>query len=425
MSWQERFDPAALPEVLRRARSAGLWRDDADALIGHDMGMMRRRLEDLISAFPQGTLHGLAIKANPLLGILREARQIGCGFEAASLGEVHLALAAGARPHEIVYDAPAKSRAELRAALELGVYLNADNLEEIRRIAELRGDSTSGVGLRVNPLTGAGAIGMTSVATKGSKFGVPLDDDHLPGILAAYERHPWLRGLHVHVGSQGCDLEMLVEAAVLISELRDRIHAHVGREQIDAVDLGGGLPTVYAESDPAYTMQGYVAALREAAPKLFTSEVQLITEFGRAVQANCGWAISRVEYVKTTGAGKLATLHLGADFMLRRAYRPQDWHYEFVALDPEGRPKPTDQLAPMSLGGPLCFSGDVLARDLMLPALEPGDLILYRDVGGYTLSMWSRYCSRAIPAVIGHDERSVRLLRRAETLEDLVSFWDV
>jgi diaminopimelate decarboxylase len=133
--------------------------------------------------------------------------------------------------------------------------------------------------------------------------------------------------------------------------------------------------------------------------------------------------MSRVEYVKPEQ--RLAVIHLGADFLLRPVYRPEDWQHEFYVLDQHGKPK-KGVASPTTIVGPLCFAGDTVARDAHLPPIEPGDWIVIRDVGAYTLSMWSRHCSRRIPAVIGYEPpptESVRLLRAAETTADVVRLW--
>lgn len=427
--WHERKSPQDAQHVLSQCVAQGYWgAPHQNALIVHDLSLMRRRLRDLKACFPKQTVHGLAIKANPLMEILQVAvREESVGLEAASFGEVSLAIAAGCSPEQIIYDSPAKSTYDLKRALTAGVHINADNLEELERIATLRTlipTTTSTVGLRINPLTGSGNIHMTSVAVRGSKFGVPLDKKHHRLLLDAYARHSWLTGVHVHVGSQGCPMEMLVDAVCAIARFRLQVHEHCGGARITTVDLGGGLPTVYHKDDPVFTMKEYANALRHARPELFEEDVRLMTEFGRIIQAGCGFAVSRIEYVKDTGAGQLATVHLGADFMLRRAYRAQDWHYDFAVLDAKGAPKHAEHKTPISLGGPLCFSGDILARDLLLPPVSSKDLLFYSNVGGYTLSMWSRYCSRAIPNVVGVEEDgSLVLLRRAETDEDLIQWW--
>jgi diaminopimelate decarboxylase len=384
---------------------------------------MRSRLAALRAAFPEGTLHAVAVKANPVLEILREVVRSGAGLEAASIEEVQLALAAGCPAGRIVFDSPAKTAEEIQQALRWGVYLNADNFDELDRIAAARQtiDSKSLIGLRVNAMVGGGTIQQTSVAEATSKFGVPLMQNR-PQIIAAFARHAWLNGLHTHVGSQGCDLTLLVEAADRIAALRRAILAETGRN-VAHIDLGGGLPTAYRTGDLAPTPAEYGALLEARVPDLFASDVRLITEFGRAIHANCGIAASRVEYVKP--AQRLAVIHLGADFLLRPVYRPQDWTHEFFVFDRQGMPK-SGQPTPLTIAGPLCFAGDIVARDVLLPPVDEGDWIIIRDVGAYTLSMWSRHCSRGMPPVFGYDPQNpntLRILRRGESPADVVHFW--
>ncbi len=423
--WSRRIDPNLVAPFVARARALGALSEDHPAVVFHDLGLMRARICSLHALYPEGTLHALAIKANPLSGVLRAAVEAGAGLEAASLGEVHLALEASCPAERIVFDSPAKTRAELARALELGATVNADNLSELERIASLDPPAGARVGLRVNPLVGDGAIDMTSTAGRTSKFGEPLDATGLPAVLDAYARYPWLCGLHAHVGSQGMALSVMTAAAKRVDGLRRDIDARRGHTQITFMDLGGGLPARYSDVTTP-TMPEYVDALRAAVPDLFAPGApMLVTEFGRAIQANCGWAISQVEYAKRSAHGPIAVLHLGADFMLRRAYRPDAWHYEFAPLSPDAEPLPGG--LPVTLAGPLCFSGDILARDAPIGPLAEGDLVLYHDVGGYTLSMWSRYCSRPIPAILGYDTLdepdSLHTLRRAETLDDVARFW--
>ncbi len=397
--------------------------DGSSSAIFHHLGLMRARFAALQAAFPESALHTVAIKANPVVEILRELVQAGAGLEAASVEEVALARAAGCPAERIVFDSPAKTVDEIGQALRWGVYLNADNFEEVGRIAAARRtcSSTSRVGLRVNAMVGGGSIAHTSVSQSNSKFGVPLAADRRR-IVAACAEHDWLSGLHVHVGSQGCALSLLVEAVARIAGLRQEILSETGRA-ISEVDIGGGLSTVYRTGDAAPTPGEYRTQLEERAPELFGSDVRIITEFGRAIQANCGMAVSRVEYVKP--AQRMAVIHLGADFLLRPVYRPDDWEHEFFVLDSTGMPK-SGAPSPVTIAGPLCFAGDLVARDIPLPPVEPGDWVVIRDVGAYTLSMWSRHCGRGIPAVIGYDPQSsnsMRVLRRAETPEDVVRFW--
>ncbi len=397
----------------------------ASSSIIHHLGMMHERVTALQATFPASALHAIAIKANPVVEVLRELVHAGAGLEAASIEEVELAFAAGCPIEKIVFDSPAKTHSEIEQALHWGIYLNADNFAELVRIAarQEKQRSASQVGLRVNPLVGGGTIASTSVSLQTSKFGVRLSTDR-QRILQSFAEYDWLTGLHVHVGSQGCQLELLAEAAYRISQLQQEIQAQTGR-LVRTIDIGGGLPTAYHDRTAPPGIERYEAALREHAPGLFAPNVRLITELGRAVQANCGIAVSRVEYVKP--AERLAVIHLGADFLLRTAYRPEDWSHELFVMDSQGREKYGDP-TPQTIAGPLCFAGDIVARDAHLPPIEPGDWIVIRDVGAYTLSMWSRHCNRSMPAVIGYDPRQpepLRLLRRAESPGDIARFWSL
>jgi diaminopimelate decarboxylase len=243
------------------------------------------------------------------------------------------------------------------------------------------------------------------VATEGSKFGVPL-----PEVAGMLQRFPFVTGLHVHIGSQVATKDDLVEGTRRVVELASRFPG------IEWLDIGGGLPTRYHPSDPGLSPSDYLTALREAAPAI--DSYRLITEVGRAVHAGCGWAATRVEYVEP---GR-AILHLGADFCLRECYQQDRWYHEIKVFDAKGDPKegPTE---PVDLFGPLCFSGDLVARARALPKLELGDLVVLCDVGAYTLSMWSRYCSRAIPEIVGYGNGAWTVLRNREKPQDLVKFW--
>lgn len=417
--WGERISAETATEFLRLADSH---LDDEKSVVFHDLGRMRSRIGHLQAEFPENALHALAIKANPLIEVLRAAVAAGAGCEAACLEEVHLALAAGCEPEQIVFDSPAKTVEELAEALEIGLCLNLDNFAELQRVAQLLNEapSRSTIGLRVNPEVGAGTISTTSVASRTSKFGLPLSK-HREEIAAAFAKYPWLTGLHVHVGSQGCSLELLVQAARKVMDFKGEIEDQLDKPQITTLDIGGGLPVAYRETDQPPTLARYVGQLREHVPELFDSNLRLVTEFGRAVQAGCGVAFSRVEYVKDS----LAVIHLGADMFLRPVYNPQDWYHEFAVCTAQGELK-TGPTQPTTIGGPLCFGGDILARDLALPVIEPGDWVIIRDVGAYTLSMWSRHCSRGMPLVLGYDSQAkptFSILRAAETPANLVRFW--
>lgn len=420
-----RLSPGHVTDVLQYAMNAGLIDDLNPWAVFHNLDLFRERLRLIREVFPTNSLHTLAIKANPLLGLLRIAVEEEFGLEAASFEEVQLALAAGCLPARIFFDSPAKTKTELAQALRLGISINADNFEELDRINRLiPPDCGSNVGLRINPEVGAGRIHQTSVATSSSKFGEPIKAND-NAILAAFERFPWLTGLHLHVGSQGCDLDLFLAAARRIVDLMGTISDRLGNERIKWINIGGGVPASYREDAIVLEFRDYVRALSNV-PGMFSSERLLVTEFGRAIQANCGWAASRIEYVKRKPDAILAVVHFGADFLMRAVYASQDWAHEFLLCSADGALKegPVSQI---TIAGPLCFAGDLPGRDVKLP--EPGiyDLVVVRDTGAYTLSLWSRHCNRAMPMVVGYSREPegfcFTALHHREKPIDIVKQW--
>jgi diaminopimelate decarboxylase len=426
MTWSRRLNSTDISPWLGQALREGLLDDANPSVIFHDLVGLRSRVNELRRTFPDGTLHAIAIKANPVLEVLRVVVEAGGGLEAASMEEVELALAAGCLPENLVLDSPAKTRSDIKRALELGVYLNADNLDELDRIGESSPELLDGarVGLRINPSVGEGRIAATSTGGKRSRFGLamPQDQEGIERFAEQLSGFEWLHGLHVHVGSQGCDLTTLVPAGERALALARAVDSAAGERRIDTIDIGGGLPTRYRAEDVVITPADYVAAIQQTAPALL--EYKLMTEFGRSVQAPCGFAATRVEYLKDLAGEPMAVGHLGADFALRIAYRPQDWWLDISVYDANGEPKELVDLRPIHVAGPLCFSGDFLARDRMLPAIEVGDILVFHDTGAYTMGMWSRHCSRGMPAVVGiEDDGTFRTLRKRESTLDMVRFW--
>lgn len=409
--------------VLAAMRRTGLIGAEKPAAIFYDLDVFRAAIGCLRAAFPPGALHAIAVKANPLAGMLRVARDSGMGAECASLPELHHALRLGFAPADIVFDSPAKTEPELRFAVEQGVYINADNLQEVARLAALaRAGLPVRAGIRINPQTGAGSYAGTSTATATSKFGVPLQDERAR-LLAAYIENPWLVGMHVHTGSQVCPLDLVVRGVAEILKLAQEIEPRRGKP-LEVMDIGGGLSANYGSDDADTHLADYVARLQQEVPELFRHRV--VTEFGRAVSAKAGWAASRVEYTKVSGGRRIAVTHLGADFLVRTAYVPEVWVHRVTVHEPCGAVK-SGAGAVQDIAGPLCFTGDLVARERELPLAEPGDLVVIHDTGAYTLSMWSRYNSRQVPAVYGYTieggKVQVQVLKPAERVDEVLRFW--
>ncbi|MFF3625214.1 diaminopimelate decarboxylase [Streptomyces sp. NPDC002467] len=418
--------------VVRAAVEQGLLDSEPVACL-LDIAGIRASATALTSAFaaalPAGTpvLHAFAVKAAPLVPVLRLLADTGLGCEVASPGELALARAAGLPAGRIVLDSPAKTTGELREALALGIAVNADNRQELQRLDALIATrpTASPIGIRINPQTGAGTIDALSTATATSKFGIALRD---PGarewLVRAYLDRPWLTRLHTHSGSQGVPLPLIAEGVRALHALAEEINTAAGRRQVDTLDIGGGLPVNFASDETAPTYEEYVTALRGAAPRLFDGSYGLVTEFGRSLLAKNGLVLARVEYTKTSGGREIALTHAGVQLATRTAYAPASWPVRIVPYDAKGAPKGGDPVA-QDVAGPACFAGDLLAAARELPPLAPGDVIAVPDTGAYFFTAHYGYNSLPRPSVHGFAETPAgirfSLARPAQTPAELIA----
>ncbi|GAA4830987.1 diaminopimelate decarboxylase [Kitasatospora terrestris] len=422
--------------AVRAAVRAGLLDPEETPLAAFlDLTGIAETAAALRAAWPDGVQveHTFAAKANSLVPVLRLMRGHGLGCEVASPGELAQALAAGFAPGRLVLDSPAKTLPELRAALASGVTVNIDNFQELGRVDTLVAGHGTGsrIGLRINPQVGLGAIAAMSTAGSESKFGIALGD---PGnrerIVQAYLARPWLRWLHVHVGSQGCPLELSAAGVAAVVDLAEEIDERAGAARIEGIDVGGGLPVNFADDRDDPTFSDQVAALQAGSPALLSGRYRLVTELGRALLAKNGFLASRVEYTKVSGGRAVALTHAGVQVAARTVFLPESWPLRVLPYDADGVPRPLDGGArgtvAQDVAGPCCFAGDLVARARELPLLEPGDLVVLPDTGAYYFSTPFHYNSLPQPAVHAFDvdhEGRVRftLLHRQETVADVVA----
>lgn len=394
--------------AVRAAAAQGLVGAQAPVLGLLDVDGIRGAARELREAFAfdgVSVQHTFAVKAASLVPVLALLDEEGIGAEVASAGELALARAAGVPAERIVFDSPAKTMDELRDALAHGIAVNADNPQELDRVDAVVADLGVGrapVGLRVNPQVGSGSIGAMSTATATSKFGVALRDEGAEQwVLDAYRLRPWMTRLHTHTGSQGVALELMAEGVRAAYELAEKINAQVGRQQIDTLDIGGGLPVNFASDEVTPTFAQYARLLRETVPGLFDGRYTLVTEFGRSLLAKQGLIVAHVEYTKSSGGRRIAVTHAGAQVATRTVFVPEAWPLRVGAYDPAGRPRATEPLV-QDVAGPCCFAGDLVARERELPELAPGDLVALYDTGAYYFSTHFHYNSLPRPAVYGY-----------------------
>jgi diaminopimelate decarboxylase len=424
---QHNLPVEAIGKALRSAISNKLIREEDSLVMFHDLAFLKERILSLKSVFSPHTLHGVAMKANPLRKILDFLLPLGAGAEVASVGELKLALKAGYPPERIVFDSPAKTWQDLEYALQAGVHINIDSLAELERVAVLkeRKVSSGTIGIRINPQVGVGTIAESSVAGEYSKFGIPVKSRRKE-LENAFLTHAWLTGVHLHVGSQGCSMELLLDGIGVLYDFVNEVNEirkSAGHPPISIFDIGGGLPVSYKGDQVPVSMEDYAGAIQNRFPLLFTSHFSLLTEFGRWVHVNPGWTVSSVEYVKRDPSVSTLMIHAGADLFLRECLNPACWPHEYSVFDNTGNLKTGMDTVPYNLAGPLCFSGDILAKNVFLPVVEEGDLLVIHDTGGYTFSMWSRYNSRQTPRIIGYSGEQFDILKERESFEEMEGFW--
>ena len=414
--------------ILRAAIEAGYLGDDQPLAAFVDTDAVGHAFGKLKAAFPGNFHHTFAAKANTLRRALECVRGLGMGCEVASPGELEQALRAGFAPAEIVFDEPAKTPAVLRKVFDTGVNLNIDNFQEFERVVALQAGQPhrADVGFRINPQVGAGRIGAMSTATASSKFGVALEDgDNRETIIECYLAHPWMNSVHTHVGSQGCSLDLMAAGVGKVTTLAEEINERGGRQQVEVIDIGGGLPVNFDDDAMRPTFADYAAALLETAPALFTGRYRARTEFGRSIMAKAGFIAARVEYTKWSGGRHIAITHAGAQVATRTVFMPDHWKIRLSVFGPDGSPKTGDAVQ-QDIAGPLCFAGDLVGSGLVLPKIEPGDYVVLHDTGAYYFSNPFFYNALPAPAVYGAErvqDGSIgfECWRRQQSMDDMLA----
>jgi len=367
-------------------------------------------------AFPEALIY-FAVKANGNLALLRILAEEGMGADVFSAGELSLVRMAGMPMEKILFNGNSKRAEELKMALEAGVRISADSLDELLALAEVAKEmgEEAEVAFRVNPDVSAKTHPKIATGLKTSKFGIPWQD-----LVEVYERAMGLEGvnpvgLHCHIGSQILDTAPFVEAAARMMELAGRI-VEVGGK-IEMMDFGGGLGIPYTPETSAPTpwelASGIKPVFEEGCRRLGISP-RMILEPGRSIVADSTIFLTRVNVVKRAHVnfvGVDAGFNLLARPMLYDAY-----HHVVVANKADGRAEER-----YTVVGPICESGDVLAKDRNLPRIERGDLIAMLDAGAYGFSMASVYNGQPrCPEVLVGGGRA-ELIRRGEDQSVLLS----
>jgi diaminopimelate decarboxylase len=377
----------------------------------YNAGVIRRqyhRLDEALAPVPHRIC--FAVKANSNLAVLRLFRDLGAGADIVSGGELLRALAAGFPGERVVFSGVGKSQAELELALNSGVghihLESADELAKLGTLADRLGQDLT-VGIRVNPDVTADTHPYIATGQGGIKFGVPFDQ--VLELARAVNGHRRLRldSIAMHIGSQILDPSPYRQGVARLAELVREIRA-AGIDTLRNLDIGGGLGIRYKEEtplDPALLAAAVLPLARETG-------LTIVLEPGRFLVGSAGLLLTTVLSRKHSGGKELVLVDAGMNDLVRPSHYMA--YHEIVELETHGRPD-----GAVDVVGPVCETGDFLARDRKLPGLAAGEQLAVLGAGAYGFVMASSYNSRARPAEVLVDEGRWAVIRPRERVEDL------
>lgn len=404
-------DGVALPKLARRWGTP-LYVYSAEAILA--------RYGLFAEAFAgQPHLLCYSVKANPALAILKLLARRGAGFDIVSGGELErvLTVSRGAAGR-VVFSGVGKTAPELDAALRAHIRVfNVESEGELELLAEraAKRGVRAPFAFRVNPDVFAATHPYISTGLSEHKFGVSIDEARRLYARVRREKQLGKRlqavGISVHIGSQIREAEPFGAAAGRVVALLRELRAE--GDDLRSVDLGGGLGIEYedgAEWDPRARVEAYAGALKAA---LAGIEVELLLEPGRFLVAQAGALLTEVVYTKRNGAKRFVVVDAGMNDLLRPSL-----YGAYHAIEPVAAT--TGGAETVDVVGPVCESGDFLARDRALPPIAPGDLLAVLDAGAYGLSLASNYNTRTRPAEVLVEGKRARLIRKRETVRELL-----
>ena len=351
-----------------------------------------------------------AVKANSNIGILNVMAKLGSGFDIVSQGELERVLAAGGDASKVVFSGVAKSRAEIMRALEVGIRcFNVESVAELHHINQIAGEmeKIAPISLRVNPDVDAHTHPYISTGLKENKFGVSVDEAREVYKLAATLPHVKITGMDCHIGSQLTELQPFLDATDRLIRLIEQLKED--GITLKHLDLGGGLGVTYTDETPPHPSD-YATALLNKLKNY--EDLEIILEPGRAIAANAGILVAKVQYLKSNESRNFAITDTGMNDMIRPAL--YEAYMNIIEID---RTLEREK-AIYDVVGPVCETSDFLGKQREL-AIAEGDYIAQRSAGAYGASMSSNYNSRPRTAEVLVDGNKAHLIRRRENLSEL------
>ncbi len=358
-------------------------------------------------------------KANSNIELLKIVREEGLHADAMSPGEIHVLLAAGFKPEEVLFVANNVSKDEMRYAIDAGILVSCDSLSQLRQFGRLNPGGR--VAVRFNPGIGAGHHEKVVTAGENTKFGVNIElIGEVKEILQEYNLR--LAGINQHIGS------LFMEPAPYLESVKQLLSIAEQFGELEFVDMGGGFGIPYRkqEGQERLPLKETGRMLTEAIgswTRKHGRSVKIKMEPGRYVVAESGVLLGTVHSVKSNGSETYIGTDIGFNVLARPVLYDSHHDLEFYRNDSIIK---SEKTFPATVVGNICENGDILAKDRELPTIKEGDLVGIMDAGAYGYSMASNYNNRLRPAeVLICADGTPKLIRRRDTLEDLMRGFEI
>jgi len=378
----------------------------------YDLDYMTQQFEELKTAFKgRKSLLAYAVKANSNLSVIKHFAELGSGADCVSIGEVKRALLAGIPKYKILFSGVGKRDDEIREAIELDIlYINVESEAEMMRVEMIAKElnTQARISIRVNPNVDPKTHPYISTGLHENKFGVDMESAKRMYIHANNSQNLDPVGIHFHIGSQLTELEPIREASELVADMVRSLNAI--DIELKFFDVGGGLGIQYKD-EVTIKPYDYAQAILGTLKGL---DMTIVCEPGRFLTANGGYFLTKVLYEKTNGEKRFVVVD-GAMNDLIRPSLYKAYHKVTPLTDS------TTEKSKADVVGPVCESGDFLAKDEELPILNHGDLLVFHSAGAYGFGMGSNYNTRGRSAEVVIKNGVDKLVRKRETFEDLIA----
>ena len=376
----------------------------------YDFENIKKNYLELKDAFKaRKSLVCYAVKANSNLSVLKLLAELEAGADCVSMGEVKRAMYAGIPKYKIIFSGVGKRDDEIEEAILRDILMiNIESEAEFDRVELIAAklDKSARISIRVNPDIDAKTHPYISTGLNENKFGVDTENAKKLYIRAKNSNYIEPVGIHFHIGSQLTDLKPIEEASSIVASMLRQLK--VLDIDIKFFDIGGGIGIKYEDEEtikPYDYAQAVLATLKG-------TDVTVVCEPGRYIVGNSGYFLTSVLYEKENSSKRFVVVDGGMNDLLRPSLYKA--YHAIEAVNAKGKTSKCDVV------GPVCESGDFFAKDVELPKLKNGDLLVIKSAGAYGFTMSSNYNSRGRAAEVAIEEGNDRLIRRRENFEDLI-----